>query len=48
MRSHVELALNETALRAPRSPRDGSAGAGTGHALGRLWRRYGLGRVGPE
>jgi hypothetical protein len=49
MRSHVELALNDAAFQALR----GDAGAaramgGKPNALGRLWRRYGLGRVGPE
>jgi len=48
MRSHVELALNDAAFQAIRgtgaSRRPAAVKPST---LGRLWRRYGLGRVGP-
>jgi len=49
MRSHVELALNDAAFQAIRSggARTRPAG-GKPNPLGRLWRRYGLGRVGPR
>lgn len=41
---HVELALSDAAFQAIR---EGSPRAAISTALGRLWRRYGLGRVGP-
>lgn len=43
-RSHVELALNDAAFQAIRM----STPAPAPTALGRLWRRYRLGRVGPD
>ncbi|SPE22981.1 Sporulation domain-containing protein (fragment) [Burkholderiales bacterium] len=42
-RSHVELALNDAAFQAIRV----SGASSKPSALGRLWRRYALGRVGP-
>ncbi len=56
-RGHVEIALNDSAFRARRAGVEGAggrehpdpAGADVGtSALGRLWRRYGLGRIGPD
>ena len=42
---HVELALNDSAFRALRASAGDAAPRST--ALGRMWRRYGLGRIGP-
>ena len=48
MRSHVELALNDAAFQAIRGTGAARRPAGVKPStLGRLWRRYGLGRVGP-
>jgi len=48
MRSHVELALNDAAFRAMRASHAPPVAPARASTLGRLWRRYGLGRVGPR
>ena len=47
MRSHVELGLNDAAFQAIRATGGHAPAAPKTNSLGRLWRRYGLGRIGP-